>query len=345
MSDPVSRMESGEESSVGMERRVLVFATSYLDLPVSERPDAGAGKETLDKIAREIGVRLEFKGDRDPAVPLSSDELKGAVAVIADLERYDRSLLEDVGSRRGGSLELIARYGVGVDSVDLSAARECGVTVTNTPGANSRPTAEWTVSTILDIAGRRTIHHSRAKEGLTKVGPSRLDVTGKRLGIVGTGAIGRTVAELMSGFGLKLCAYDPYPNREWAEVNDVTYMTLSKLLSSADLVTLHAATTDQIVGKDEIDLLGPSTVLVNCARGSLVDNRAAWQAVKEGRIWGYGLDERWPESDLPVDGLNIACSPHVGSDSENGKAAMQTMTAEQIRDFLLERTPEHIVNG
>ena len=134
--------------------------------------------------------RITVACDRDPLVPVKSDEIAGAVAVIADLERYSEDLLGEVGAARGGTLRLIARYGVGTDSVALDAATDCGVVVANTPGANAFPTAEWSVATLLDVAGRRIPHHERAGLGHEKRGPSRLDVYGRTLGLVGTGTIG-----------------------------------------------------------------------------------------------------------------------------------------------------------
>ena len=331
-------------------QQVVVFATSFLDEPVAEVPHAGAGVKLLAALQAADGgvpggaVRVEYRCERSPSQPLAPGELEAVTAVIADLERYPADLLRAVGVGAGGTLELIARYGVGYDAVDVEAATAAGVLVTNTPGANTVPTAEWAVATLLDVAGRRLPHHERAAAGLGKTGPPRLDVSGKTLGIVGSGAIGRAVARLLSGFGMRILAFDPYPDTEWAKASGARYVELPELLRGSDFATLHAATGERILGPAELALMRPNAVLVNCARGVLVDNRAAYTAVAEGHLWGYGLDEIWKEADLPLAGLNITVSPHVGSDSDAGKAGMQQMSAQAVVDYLGGMTPRHVIN-
>ncbi|MFP4206654.1 MAG: NAD(P)-dependent oxidoreductase [Spirochaetaceae bacterium] len=327
-----------------MDKRVIVFATSFLDELVTHPPEENTGKATLDALERETGVRLDYRCERDPACALSPEELDGAMAVIADLERYDADLLNTVGAGAGGSLGLIARYGIGYDSVDLDAATSAGVLVANTPGANARPTAEWAVATILDIAGRRIPHYRSASRGMPKQGPSRLDVTGRTLGVVGTGSIGKHVVDLLSGFHMDVLASDLFPDHEWAAKYGVSYVSLEELCSRAQFITLHAATKEQLIGPKELDLMSPTTVLVNCARGRLVDEQAAYQAVLDGELWGYGLDEIWTHPELDLDGLNIAVSPHVGSDTDSGKANMQVATAQAVAEFVKGGRPPHVVN-
>ena len=323
---------------------IVVFATSFLDKPIALRESGPSGADILARLADETDVTVEYRCNRDPAQPMTVAELDGVTAVIADLEHYDANLLKQVGPRGGGSLRLITRYGVGYDAVDIPAATQAGIIVANTPGANSRPTAEWAVATIMAVAGRRSIHHARASQGLRKVGPSRIDISGKTLGIVGTGAIGRIVLDLLAGFNVTVLACDLYPDAEWADRTGVRYVELDELLAGSDIVTLHAASNAQIVGASELALMRPSALLVNCARGVLVDNAAAWLAVKEGRLWGYGLDEVWPHPELSLDGLNMVTSPHVGSDTEIGKANMQRMSAEAIAAFIESGQPPHVIN-
>ncbi len=337
-----------ERSIVGEsmpKNKVVVFATSFLDDLATHPQNEHTGRALLSSLADrdDNPVEVEFRCDRDPGTPMTASELDGVVAVIADLETYDAELLASVGVNAGGTLELVARYGVGYDAVDVGAAVRSGVTVCNTPGANSVPTAEWSVATLLAIAGRRLPHHERAAAGLTKDGPSRLDVSGKTLGIVGTGAIGRTVASLLSGFNPLIVATDPYPDDRWGKDNGVRYVELRELCREADFITLHAAGSREIIGKEMIEYMKSTTTLVNCARSIFVDNRAAWSAVAEGRLWGYGMDDPWTESDLPLTGLNIVVSPHVGSDTDNGKAAMRELSAKAVVDYLSGRTPAAIV--
>jgi len=252
---------------------------------------------------------------------------------------------EDSPGSTWGGLALISRYGVGCDGVDLEAAQEHGVLVSNTPGANSRPTAEWTLSTILDVAGGRVLQHERASQGLSKAGPSRIDIEGKIAGIIGTGAVGRRVASLLSSMGAEVVAADLIPDRTWADSMGVRYVDLEQLCRTAQIISLHASGSERLIGERELDTMKTGTILINCARFHLVDNRAAYQAVAKGHLRGYGLDESWPYPDLSLSGLNIVTSPHVGSDSDIGKAHMQLMSVQAVADFLEGRPPAQLLTS
>ncbi|MCD5401186.1 hypothetical protein LR013_01130 [candidate division NPL-UPA2 bacterium] len=329
-----------------MSKKVLVLATSFLDPLCSHPLEEGQAKRMLDELAANSRGEIEvvYRCQRNPEEPLRAEEFENVTAVIADLEKYDRKLLSQIGTKGGGSLELIARYGIGYSSVDIQAATDFGVVVTNCPGCNALPTAEWTHSTILDVAGRRISHYKTASQGKPKEGPSRLDISGKILGIVGTGTIGKLVLKLMKGYEMKVIAYDTYPDENWAKQNKVEYVNLNELCQRADIITLHAATNETIITKQQIALMKPTTVLVNCARGILVDNKAVYDAVKVGKIWGYGVDEIWTDQSLPLEGLNIIASPHVGSDTDKGKIGMQLMSTQAVVNFLQGKIPQPVVN-
>lgn len=327
------------------EKKIVVFATSFLDMPLRDSPDAGRAGQVLEEAARRHGLVVEYRCDRVPSKPLEPEELKGVVVVIADLEKYEPALLKQVGSGCGGTVQLIARYGIGYNNVDVHSAHECGVVVTNTPRASAPPTAEWAVATMMAVSGRSILQHRRASAGKTKSGPSRLDISSRTLGIIGTGTIGKRVIDLLSGFKMRVLAYDPYPDRTWAAEAGVEYSELSTICSASDFISLHASGQDLIIGNDQLNLMKRTTVLVNCARGPMVDNRAAWNAVKEDRLYGYALDEVWEHPDLPLEGLNIMVSPHVGSDTDYGKLAMQIMSAEAVAEFLNGQTPVNLVRA
>jgi D-3-phosphoglycerate dehydrogenase len=329
-----------------MKKKILILATSFLDDLITHPKDEGRAKQMLTDLASNSNDQIEivYRCDRNPEDALQPDEFENVVAVIADLEKYDRNFLFKVSKKNGGSLELISRYGIGYSSVDMEAATESDIIVTNAPGCNALPTAEWTQSTIMDVAGRRILHYNTASKGKVKEGSSRLDVTGKILGIVGTGTIGKYVAKLMKGYDVKIMAHDIYPDPVWAKENNARYTDLADICKNADIITLHASCAEMIISQKEIDLMKPVTVLVNCARGILADNRAVYNAVKNGKIWGYGLDEMWLENDLPLDGLNIIVSSHVGSDTDMGKIGMQIMSTEAVIDHMNHKIPEHVIN-
>ena len=329
-----------------MSKRILVLATSFLDILPTHPKNENAGKELLQTIETESNGELvvDYKCGRDPLKKLSYKEMIDVWGVIADLEVYDKDLLSRIARGAGGSLSIISRYRVGYDSIDLETATKYGVLVTNTPMAPTVPTAEWTISTLLDVAGRRIQQHKRASVGKSKQGPSRLDVSNRTIGIIGTGRIGKEVARLLTGFNMQILAFDKYPDLKWADSINAEYVDIKRLCSDSDFITIHTAGSTQIIGEKELKLMHPTTVLVNCARSNFVDNRAVYKAVKSGMLYGYGLDDIWKEKDLIIDDLNIIASPHVGSDTDKGKAAMREGSAEAIYSFFHGKKPSNVVN-
>jgi len=326
--------------------KILVLATSFLDDLMTHPVEEGKARRILDELAEASNgrIEIEYRCDRDRTKPLKAEELTRVVAVISDLELYNRELLKEVGAASGGTLKLISRYGVGFDAVDLEAATEYGIMVSNCPGCNALPTAELSVATILDVAGRRIPHHESASRGKMKEGPSRLDVSGKTVGIIGTGSIGKHVFGLMKGYNVTGVAYDLYPDNTWAVQSGVRYLdSPNAVCEQSDIITLHASSNDTIIAQTQIDLMRQTTVLVNCARKHLVDNEAVYYAVKQEKIWGYGMDETW-DLDLSLEGLNIVVSPHVGSDTDMGKIGMQVMSAQSVVDYMQGIKPLSIVN-
>jgi len=240
-----------------MKKKILVLATSFLDNLISHPADEGKAKQILTDLEAEHPNEIEviYRCDRNHEEKLTVEELENVSAIVADLEIYDGDLLSKVGKKVGGSLELIARYGIGFVSVDLEAATEFGVMVTNAPGCNAVPTAEWTQSTIMDVAGRRINHYSTASKGKVKEGPSRLDVVNKTLGVIGTGTIGKNVAKLMSGYDVKILAYDLYPDHNWAKENNAEYVSLEEIYIKSNIITIHASASEQLIGQKELDLM------------------------------------------------------------------------------------------
>lgn len=325
-------------------RKIVVFATSFLDTPVASSPDSGKARAQLESAAEHSGFSVEYRCERDPRTPLDPSEFEGVAAVIADLERYDRDLLEAVGQGNGGSLAVISRYGTGVSNIDLEAAADSGVLVANAPGANAAPTAEWTLATILSVAGGRILNHGRAARGLAKTTCPRLDLRGRTLGIIGTGSVGRRLVELVDGFRMDVIAFTPHPDHEWANAHGVRYTTFEEVIECSDVLSLHASADYQLVGEAEIARMKPTAMLINCARDHLVDTEAVYRAVSEDRLWGYGLDEVWTRDDLPLrPELNIVVSPHIGSDSDYGKEQMQLVSAKNITAWLEGGRPPHPV--
>ena len=265
-------------------------------------------------------------------------------------ERVDAGFLEACGATLGGGgrLKLVANFAVGYDNVDVQACRDFGVRLSNTPDAVTAGTAELAV-TLLLAASRRVIWQDRfarsgawAEHGV--LGPAEritLPIAGRTLLIVGAGRIGYATAVRMLGFGVRVLyvARTAKPLFEDAPLC-ARRVTLEEGLREADLVSVHVPLSDEtrhLIGAPELALMKPSAVLVNTARGPIVDEAALVEALRSEQIYGAGLDvfEREPAIHEGLVGLeNAVLSPHVGSASETSRAAMTDLVCANVRAVL-----------
>ncbi len=312
--------------------RLLVTPTSF----GKANPDL---KRRLEAECREVIYNETGKS-------LNSTQLKTALrgvhGYIAGLDEITREVLE-----AADSLRVIARYGVGVDRVDLAAAKERGIVVTNTPGANSVSVAELAVGLMLSAA--RGIPGAAAA---TRAGgwPRTTGITlrNKTIGLVGYGAVGRCVAERLKAFDCRLLAYDPFPPDDPSA--GVAMTTLESLLGEADIVSLHApvtAETDRMAGEAFFAQMKPGSFLINTARGELVDEAALLRALESGRLAGAALDvfDREP---LPADSPlllsdKIIVTPHMAAHTDDAMNAMAEMAMEDCLAVLRGGKPKHPV--
>ncbi|HEY6532882.1 MAG TPA: D-glycerate dehydrogenase [Acidimicrobiales bacterium] len=280
--------------------------------------------------------------------PLTRDELltgvADAAAVVATLsDRVDAELL-DAAPR----LKVVANYAVGFDNVDVAEARRRGVEVTTTPDVLSEATADLAWALLLAAARRLGEGERLVRAGEWKgPGPRQLlgqPVGGRTLGIVGMGAIGRAVARRARGFSMPVVYFNRnrVPDAVEHELG-ARYLPLDELLATADFVSLHAPLNDEsrhLVDASALARMKSTAVLVNTARGALVDEPALVQALREGRIAAAGLDvfEREPQL---ADGLaeldNVVVSPHVGSATTDTRAAMVRLCVENVVEVLAGR--------
>ena len=243
---------------------------------------------------RAAGIEIVFPPDRKYA----SDQqtllkiLKGVDAAIASTERYNAEVLDRA------DLRVIARTGVGYDSVDVPAATRNDVVVTITPGAVDASVAEHTIAMVLavyrDVLGRD--REVRGGEWTRRGGPR---LAGKTLGIVGLGRIGRHVAKLAHGLGLNVIAHDPFPDEAYAQHEGIRLCDLDDLLLQADIVSLHLPCTEEsrhLIGERTLPLMKPDAVLVNTGRGGLVDETALVASMSEGHLFGAALDVFCPRA-------------------------------------------------
>lgn len=280
--------------------------------------------------------------------PLSSPEvarlLPGVDGYIAGLDVIDRSALQ-----RAERLKVIARYGVGVDSVDLQAAKELGIIVTNTPGANSVSVAELTIALMLGLARQVTEAVSASRAGRF---PRLAGITleGKAVGIIGLGAIGRQLARRLVGFDCRLMAHEPYPDLPFARDHQIELVHLDVLLGQADFVSLHLPLlpeTRGMVNAAFLEAMKPGAYLVNTARGELVDEAALLDALKSGHVRGAALDafaKEPPDPGNPLLALpQVIATPHLGAQTDGATNAMGWLALQDCLAVLRGEAPLHRV--
>ena len=236
-------------------------------------------------------------------------------------------------------LKLIARVGVGYDTVDVEAARRRGIAVTVTPGANEHAVADYALASMLALLRNVVHNHVTAAANQWDRRPG-VDLSGKTVGIVGLGRIGKLVARRLSGFDVRLLATDPYPDAGFASTYGVRYMPLDDLLAAADVVTLHVLLTPEtrhLLNARRLALLKPRAFVVNTCRGAVIDERALDAALRAGQIAGAALDvfEEEPPSDSPIlTAPNVLLSPHIAGISQEAAQRMAEMAvAEAVRSL------------
>ena len=261
-------------------------------------------------------LRLEQSGlaVRYPDVdrPLDETEMldlvSGCAGVIVGVEPVNAAILD------AGPLRVVVKYGSGLDNIDLESAAVRGVTVAATAGANARSVAELTLALVFALARHVVAHDRLVRSGSWARRPG-IELEGKRLGLVGYGAIGRTVARLAAGLGLTTAAHDPA-----VPAADVELLELDELLRSSDIVSLHLPLDERTRGllrARELALMRPGALLVNTARGGLVDEAALADALRTGRLGGAAFDV-FLEEPLPLDSPlleldSFIASPHAGA--------------------------------
>ena len=242
----------------------------------------------------------------------------------------------------GKKLKVVGRAGIGVDNIDVEAATRQGVLVMNTPGSNSVATAEQTLALML-AASRHTVpaHISLAAKEWKRAQFAGVELCGKVLGIVGFGRVGRLVAERARAFGMTILAHDPFVKAEDAAELGVSLVSLNRVLSQADYLTLHATVTPQttrMINRPNIKRMKKGVTIVNVARGKLIDEAALAEALHEGHVKVAALDvftSEPPETDSPLIGLsNVLHTPHLGASTAEAQRNVATQIVSQVLDYL-----------
>lgn len=301
---------------------------------------------------REAGYELSVvrEGSEQEYMAHMARALPEAVGVILGLQRISAPMM-DMAPR----LRAIARFGVGTDNVDLKAATERGIIVTNTPGANATAVAELALGLMLDVARRISLTDRRMRAGQWR-GFAGWELSGKTLGVVGAGAIGRRMVALAKGFDMKVLAAVRRPDlvraeeREWADANSVSIVDLPTLLRDSDFVSIHVpltAHTRGLIGAAELAMMKPRAVLVNTSRGGIVDEDALASALSGGTIGGAALDvfESEPAEVSALACLdNVVLTPHLGGATGEALSTMASAASADILQVLAGGKPVHLVN-
>lgn len=254
--------------------------------------------------------------------------------------------------RAGKRLRIIANYGAGYDGVDVDAAADCGIPVTNIPDTVTGATAELAIGLMLAVSRRigELNLRLRREEPSALFGMGRhmgCTLAGSTLGIIGCGRIGRRVAQIARALGMRVIAH----SRRAVPCEVAEDVDLPTLLSTADVISLHCpftTETSKMLDASAFAAMKPGAVLINTARGGIVDQDALADALRSGRLSGAGLDVYPDEPAIPSELLamdNVVCTPHIGANTAQTRRAMARACAKQILDALSGKRPENIVNG
>lgn len=304
--------------------KVLVTARSF-----------GTSDDRALQFLEENGCEVKKLNAEDGPIPEQlKNELPAADAVIAGLEDYDRALLEN--AKR---LKVISRYGVGYDRIDLEAAADCHIAVTVTPGANGDSVADLAVSLMLNCARNIVTMDNGIKSG-AQTRPAGVEMWGKTLGIVGAGRIGKGVARRCTGFNMKILCFDQYIDEAFQKDCGAEYVDLDTLIRESDFITIHSPLTPEtrnMFGSEQFRAMKPDAILVNTARGGIVDEDALYEALKNGRIRAAALDATAAEPPYgsPLCSLpNCILTPHAGAATLEAASRMGLMAAKNALDVL-----------
>ena len=298
--------------------RVLVTTTSFMDTP-------GAHHDLLQAQGFDI---ITARG------PLDETQMISLLGEVDGIICGDDAITRRVIEKGLPKLKVISKYGIGVDRIDLEAARQVGVPVTFTPGVNEVTVAELVFGFMVSLARNIPQENRLVKEGQWKRMTGH-ELWGKVLGIIGLGRIGKQVAKRALGFEMKVLGCDPNWDDAFCQEHPVGRCGMAEeILAQADFVTLHMNLTPEnrcFINRERLAIMKPSAYLINCARGGLVNTADLLEALRNGEIAGYAadvLDREPPEQDDPLvrSGLeNVILTPHIGSRTYESVARQATM--------------------
>lgn len=249
-------------------------------------------------------------------------------------------------------LKVIGRAGVGVDNIDIPEATKRGIVVMNAPGGNTVTTAEHTISLLLALARNVPQGTASVREGKwEKKQLTGIELTGKTLGVIGLGNIGRVVADRAKGLRMHVIASDPFVSMDAARALDIELVTMEELFARSDFITLHVPhlkETANLINKATIKALKPDVRIINCSRGDVVNLEDLYQAIISGHVAGAALDvlpKEPPDPTLPIlKHPNVIFTPHLGASTDEAQIKVAQMIANQIKAHLIDGIITNAVN-
>ena len=316
--------------------KALVTPTSF------GKPENAEAKALLESVFDEVVYN-------DLGVPLKGEEilqrLQGCDAYIAGVDYITKDVIEKMPD----SLKVISRYGAGTDRVDIPACASRGIRVTNTPGANATAVCELAFSLMLCAARNIPQLHKAVEEGLWPRSEG-IELAGKTLGIVGLGAIGKRLAVRAKAFEMEVVAYVPYFDSAFGSEHGILRMEIEELLRISDFVSLHvplSESTKYMINASRIAIMKQGAIVINTARGGLIDEVAAADAIRSGKLKGLGLDafEEEPLLDSPLKGLpRVIFTPHTGAHTAEAVSNMGMMSAQNALAVVRNEACRFIIN-
>jgi glyoxylate reductase len=305
----------------------------------------------LEKISEVCEVTMWEQEDTPVPREVLEQEIQGVDGLFCLLtETIDEDLLE-----KASNLKIISNMAVGYNNIDVDAASKRGIMVTNTPGVLTETTADLTFALLMATARRVVEASEYVKDGKWKTWSPMLltgqDIYGAKLGIIGLGRIGESLSKRAKGFDMDVLYYNRSRKIEAEEALGITYTDLETLLRQSDYVcvlTPYTAETKDLIGKYELSLMKKSAILINTARGGIVNEEALYEALKNGVIWAAGLDvfeEEPVDIEHPLLSLpNVVALPHIGSASIRTRTLMAELACQNLLLSLDGEQPLHLVN-
>ncbi|ANC03303.1 hydroxyacid dehydrogenase [Pseudomonas putida] len=289
-------------------------------------------------LAAQHGVKIV------PTTPyLPEDELEAIIraeqpdAIVVRQGKLTRAMIE-----ASPKLKLIAKHGVGYNTIDIQAAAEHGIPVSIAVGANAQSVAEHAFALMFSVARQTALLDARMRDGhWDKASANGIELSGKTLGLVGLGSIGSILMELVAPLRMKVKVFDPYLKELPARLHVEREEDFDRLLAESDIISLHCPLTEtnhNLIGAAQLERMRPGAILINTARGELIDTNALVKALSERRIAGAGLDTFNPEpppADSPLWGLpTLVATPHVGANTSEARDRVGLVCVRQVLEVL-----------